>query len=68
MTVDLLPNRVIYGISNLVWLVMKDIDNNYQIDIVEGEPVKSVPNHESVSGWRNSVRWEWNGSSFTRIQ
>ena len=47
---------------------MKDIDNNYQIDIVEGEPVKSVPNHESVSGWRNSVRWEWNGSSFTRIQ
>ena len=47
---------------------MKDIDNNYQIDIVEGEPVKSVPNHESFSGWRNSVRWEWNGSSFTRIQ
>ena len=68
VTVDLLPSRVIYGISNLVWLVMKDIDNNYQIDIVEGEPVKSVPNHESFSGWRNSVRWEWNGSSFTRIQ
>ena len=54
--------------DTIKYFVMKDIDNNYQIDIVEGEPVKSVPNHESFSGWRNSVRWEWNGSSFTRIQ
>ena len=44
---------------------MRDIDNNGQIDIVEGEPRLSIP---WPLNWRNSVRWEWNGSSFTKIQ
>jgi len=65
VTKNLLPNRVITGTDNHVWLIMRDIDNNGQIDIVEGEPRLSV---QWPFNWRNSVRWEWNGSSFTKIQ
>ena len=44
---------------------MRDLDNNGLMDIVEGEPVLSV---FWPMNWRNSVRWEWNGSSFSRMQ
>ena len=63
-TEELLPNYLIEG-YNHVWTIMRDIDNNGQIDIVEGEPRLSIP---WPLNWRNSVRWEWNGSSFTKIQ
>ena len=65
VTKNLLPNRVITGTNNHVWIIMRDLDNNGLMDIVEGEPVLSV---FWPMNWRNSVRWEWNGSSFTRIQ
>ena len=41
-----------------------DINNNGLIDLVEGEPLLSVP---WPTEWRNSVRWEWNGNGFSRI-
>ncbi len=47
---------------------MRDLDNNGLIELIEQEPVISVPTHIFSGGWRNSFRWEWNGSSFTRIQ
>mgnify|MGYP001166646376 FL=1 len=64
-TEQMLPNFLINNSWNHVWTIVRDIDNNGQIDIIEGEPRLAVP---WPIEWRNSVRWEWNGSSFTRIQ
>ena len=44
----------------VTWVLVRDVDNNGMIDIVESEKVLSGP-----GGWRNSIRWEWNGSSLT---
>ena len=49
--------------SNHVWVVMKDIDNNGRIDIVESETHIT----SSLEDRRKSVRWEWNGSKFDKI-
>ena len=65
VTKNLLPNRVITGTNNHVWIIMRDINNNGLIDLVEGQPV--LPDFWPINQ-RNSVRWEWNGSSFTKIQ
>jgi hypothetical protein len=61
----MLPNFLINNSWNHVWTIVRDIDNNGLIDIIEGEPRLAVP---WPIEWRNSVRWEWNGSSFIRIQ
>ena len=45
----------------ITWVILRDIDNNGMIDIVESEKVVSRPG----GFWGNSIRWEWNGSSFT---
>ena len=42
----------------VTWVLVRDVDNNGMIDIVESEKVLS-----GAGGWRNSIRWEWNGSS-----
>jgi len=42
----------------VTWVLVRDVDNNGMIDIVESEKVQS----RSV-GWSNCIRWEWNGSS-----
>ena len=42
----------------VTWVLVRDVDNNGMIDIVESEKVLPGP-----GGWRNSIRWEWNGSS-----
>lgn len=62
-TSDWLPNNVIYNSNNHVWIKLMDIDNNGLIDLVEGEPLLSVPSIQ----WRESIRWEWNGNGFTKI-
>ena len=64
-TEQMLPNYLINNSENHVWTIVRDIDNNGQKDIVEGEPILPV---QWPINQRNSVRWEWNGSSFTRIQ
>jgi hypothetical protein len=46
----------------VTWMLVRDVDNNGMIDIVESEKVQN----RSV-GWSNCTRWEWNGSSFTTI-
>ena len=56
-----LTDNLIYNSSNHVWINMRDVDGNGYMDIVEGEPVISV------TGWRDSVRWEWNGNGFNKI-
>tara|TARA_B100000768_G_scaffold152651_1_gene148429 strand:- start:341 stop:1648 length:1308 start_codon:yes stop_codon:yes gene_type:complete len=63
MTVEWLPDY--YKTSshpNYVWIVLRDIDNNGQIDFVESQPRI----HTTQSVVRNSLHWEWNGSSFTK--
>ena len=62
-TSDWLPNNVISNSKNHVWIKLMDIDNNGLIDLVEGEPLLSVP----AIQWRESIRWEWNGNGFSRI-
>ena len=62
-----LDDNLIYNSSNHVWINLRDIDNNGLMDIVEGEPMISVPTQYSATGWRGSVRWEWNGNGFTKI-
>ena len=64
-TEQMLPNYLINSSENHVWTIVRDIDNNGQKDIVEGEPILPV---QWPINQRNSVRWEWNGSSFTKIQ
>ena len=41
----------------VTWVLVRDVDNNGMIDIVESEKVLPGP-----GGWRNSIRWERNGS------
>ena len=66
MTVEWLPNC--YRTSDdgsqagYVWIILRDIDNNGQIDLVESQPRI----HQVNSVVRNSLHWEWNGSSFTK--
>ena len=63
LTVEWLPDY--YKTSshpNYVWIVLRDIDNNGQIDFVESQPRI----HTTQSVVRNSLHWEWNGSSFTK--
>ena len=68
MTSELLPDNVIYNSNNHVWILMRDIDENGLIDIVEGEPVISIQwSPQNQTGYRSSLRWEWNGNSFTKI-
>lgn len=43
----------------VTWVLVRDVDNNGMIDIVESEKVLSRPG----GSWGNSIRWEWNGSS-----
>ena len=62
-TNDLLPDyyRTAIG-GNHVWVLLKDIDNDGNMNLVEGEPVLSIQ-----SGFRNSLNWNWNGTKFQKI-
>ena len=68
MTVEWLPNY--YRTSDdgsqpgYVWIILRDIDNNGQIDLVESQPRI----HQVNSVIRNSLHWEWNGSFFSNTQ
>jgi len=62
-TKEWLPDPVKTNTSNHVWVVMKDIDSNGRIDIVESETHIT----SSLVDRRKSIRWEWNGSKFDKI-
>ena len=62
-TADWLPNNIIYNSINHVWIKMMDVDNNGLMDLVEGEPWLWL----HTGQWRQSIRWEWNGNGFSRI-
>ena len=49
----------------MTWLLLRDIDNNSFIDIVESESKVDRPG--SWTGNSNSIRYEWNGSKFEKI-
>ena len=49
----------------MTWLLLRDIDNNSFIDIVESESKVGRPG--SWTGNSNSIRYEWNGSKFEKI-
>ena len=63
MTVEWLPDYYkTLSHPNFVWIILRDIDNNGQIDFVESQPRI----HTTQSVVRNSLHWEWNGSSFSK--
>jgi len=47
-----------------VWIILRDIDNDGSIDLVEGEP--NLDLNGSVN--RKSSWWRWTGSSFVKVQ
>ncbi|MDC0117635.1 VCBS repeat-containing protein [Flavobacteriaceae bacterium] len=49
----------------MTWLLLRDVDNNGYIDIVESESKVSRPGN--WNGNSNSIRYEWNGSKFDKI-
>jgi hypothetical protein len=49
----------------MTWLLLRDVDNNGYIDIVESESKVGRPG--SWNGNSNSIRYEWNGSKFDKI-
>tara|TARA_B100001250_G_scaffold394916_1_gene399322 strand:+ start:151 stop:1665 length:1515 start_codon:yes stop_codon:yes gene_type:complete len=60
-----LPNYV--KNCTVVWSLVKDIDNNGAIDLVqEAERVPRI-GVDCYGDLLNSYRWEWNGSSFTQL-
>ena len=62
-TKEWLPENNIKNSINHVWIKLMDVDNNGKIDLVESEPKIWL----YTSQWRNSLRWEWNGSKFDKI-
>ena len=65
-TNELMTDYIIHNSGNHVWVLLRDINENGLIDIVEGEPVMSVQEHISSTGYRESLHWEWYGSSFVK--
>ncbi len=49
----------------MTWLLLRDIDNNGFIDIVESESKVGRPGN--WTGNSNSIRYEWNGTKFQKI-
>ena len=49
----------------MTWLLLRDIDNNGFIDIVESESKIWRPGN--WTGNSNSIRYEWNGTKFQKI-
>jgi hypothetical protein len=49
----------------MTWLLLRDVDNNGYIDIVESESKVGRPG--SWTGNTNSIRYEWNGSKFDKL-
>ena len=47
-----------------VWIILRDIDNDGNMDLVEGEP--NLDLNGSVN--RKSSWWRWTGSSFVKVQ
>jgi hypothetical protein len=62
-TREWLPNPLKTETSNHVWVLMKDVDNNGKIDIVESETHIT----SSIVDRRKSIRWEWNGNKFDML-
>ncbi|MGA0277841.1 MAG: FG-GAP repeat domain-containing protein, partial [Candidatus Kariarchaeum pelagius] len=63
-TEDLIDDFIVDG-PGQTWILLRDVDNNGFIDIIEGEPIIDMngPNAKRDSFW-----WEWTGSSFIRRQ
>ena len=68
-TNELLPDFHRSGTGgNHVWILLRDVDGDGELNIVEGEPMLSIQNTPTnQTGWRKSVNWNWNGSSFEKI-
>jgi len=66
VTDEWLPDNIKY--CTVVWIILKDIDQNGQLDLTEYAQTTykagSLPTTDCLpEAWR----WEWNGSSFTTI-
>jgi len=58
-------NNFIVNTANHVWIILRDMDNDGNVDLVEGEPRLPVfsPPYQRKSSW-----WRWTGSSFLKVQ
>ena len=66
VTDEWLPDNIKY--CTVVWVILKDIDQNGQLDLTEY--AKTTYKHGSLpttNCLEEAWRWEWNGSSFTTI-
>jgi len=58
-------NNFIVNTANHVWIILRDMDNDGNMDLVEGEPILPV---FWPMEWRKSSWWRWTGSSFVKVQ
>jgi len=58
-------NNFIVNTANHVWIILRDMDNDGNMDLVEGEPRLAV---FWPMEWRKSSWWRWTGSSFVKVQ
>ena len=65
VTNDWLPDSIKY--CTVVWIILKDVDNNGKLDLTEYSSTTSKTGDPNGNCPEKAWRWEWNGSSFTKI-
>ena len=56
-------NNYIVNTPGHVWIILRDINNDGNMDLVEGEPTVDQNGPNRKSSW-----WIWTGSSFVKVQ
>ena len=66
VTDEWLPDNIKY--CTVVWIILKDIDQNGQLDLTEyAKTTYKAGSLPTTNCLPEAWRWEWNGSSFTTI-
>ena len=62
-TEQVMSNYIVNSVGH-VWIILRDIDNDGNMDLVEGEP--TIDDNGPIN--RKSSWWRWTGSSFVKVQ
>ena len=65
VTNDWLPDSIKY--CTVVWTILKDVDDNGRVDLTEYSSTTPKTGDPNGNCPEKAWRWEWNGSSFTKI-